>query len=175
MKVRCLTQYRTLLGSKYSWWSGNARFLDLNGKLLGAHVSHAGLIIFWAGTMTLFELSHFVYEKPLYEQGMILLPHLATLALCLGPGGEITELYAYFVMTVIHLISSAVLALGGVFHALVGPEKLEETAYGFIYSYQWEDRYRLTAILAAHLGTLSGGSLRRVRSTTICYTPTLSM
>ena len=30
--------------------------------------------------MTLFELSHFVPEKPLYEQGFILLPHLATLA-----------------------------------------------------------------------------------------------
>ena len=159
MKVRCLKKYRTLLGSKYSWWLGNYRFIDLNGKLLGAHVSHAGLIIYWAGTMTLFELSHYVSEKPLYEQGMILLPHLGTLALAVGPGGEITELYAYFVISVLHLISSAVLALGGLFHSLVGPEKLEETAYGFIYSYQWEDRYRLTAILAAHLGTLSFGSL----------------
>jgi photosystem II CP43 chlorophyll apoprotein len=37
--------------------------------------------------MALFELSHFVPEKPLYEQGFILLPHLATLALCIGPGG----------------------------------------------------------------------------------------
>jgi photosystem II CP43 chlorophyll apoprotein len=26
------------------WWSGNTRFVNLSGKLLGAHVAHAGLI-----------------------------------------------------------------------------------------------------------------------------------
>ena len=82
-------QRRTLVGSRYSWWSGNARFISLSGKFLGAHVVHTALIIFWSGSMALFELSHFVNEKPLYEQGFILLPHLATLALCIGPGGEI--------------------------------------------------------------------------------------
>jgi photosystem II CP43 chlorophyll apoprotein len=34
--------------------------------------------------MALFELSHFAQEKPFYEQGSILLPHLATLSF--GPG-----------------------------------------------------------------------------------------
>ncbi|KAK6767851.1 hypothetical protein RDI58_034905 [Solanum bulbocastanum] len=29
--------------------------------------------------MNLFEVAHFVPEKPMYEQGLILLPHLATL------------------------------------------------------------------------------------------------
>ncbi|KAG8391166.1 hypothetical protein BUALT_Bualt01G0159500 [Buddleja alternifolia] len=43
------------------------------GKLLGAHVAHAGLIVFWAGAMNLFEVAHFVPEKPMYEQGLILL------------------------------------------------------------------------------------------------------
>jgi photosystem II CP43 chlorophyll apoprotein len=43
---------------------------NLSGKLLGAHVAHAGLIVFWAEAMNLFEfeVAHFV---PMYEQGLI--------------------------------------------------------------------------------------------------------
>jgi photosystem II CP43 chlorophyll apoprotein len=36
-------------------------WLNFHGeKLLGAHVAHAGLIVFWAGAMNLFEVAHFV-------------------------------------------------------------------------------------------------------------------
>jgi photosystem II CP43 chlorophyll apoprotein len=150
---------RTLVGSRYSWWSGNARFIELSGKFLGAHVAHAALIMFWSGSMTLFELSHFLREKPLYEQGFILLPHLATLAYSVGPGGEITDVYSYFVIGVLHLISSGILGLGGIYHAIFGPERLEETTYGFIFAYQWQDRFRITAILGSHLGTLGIAAL----------------
>jgi len=140
--------------SRYGWWSGNARFISLSGKFLGAHLAHAALIMFWSASMTLFELSHFAAEKPLYEQGFILLPHLATLAFSVGPGGEITDVYSYFVIGVLHLICSGVLGIGGIYHAIFGPERLEETTYGFIFGYQWQDRFRITAILGAHLGTL---------------------
>ncbi|KAF1895329.1 hypothetical protein Lal_00043975 [Lupinus albus] len=37
------------------------------------------LSIYLDGAMNLFEVAHFVPEKPMYEQGLILLPHLATL------------------------------------------------------------------------------------------------
>jgi photosystem II CP43 chlorophyll apoprotein len=74
---------RRLVTSRYSWWAGNARFIKLSGKFLGAHLAHAALIMFWAGSMSVFELSHFVPVKPLYEQGFILLPHLASLALAM--------------------------------------------------------------------------------------------
>ena len=88
---------RTLLGSSYSWWSGNARLIKLSGKDLGAHVVHTALIIFWCGSMALFELSHLVCNKPLFEQGFILLPHLGTLAFSVGVGGEIIDIYSYLV------------------------------------------------------------------------------
>ena len=110
---------RTLVGSKYAWWSGNARFIELSGKFLGAHIAHAALIMLWAGSMTLFKLSHYVKEKPLYEQGFILLPHLSTLSFGIGPGGEVTDVYAFFTVAVLHLISAGVLSLGGIYHAIL--------------------------------------------------------
>jgi hypothetical protein len=79
----------TIEESGYAWWSGNARLINLSGKLLGAHVAHAGLMVFWCGAMTLFEVAHYIPEKPLYEQGCILLPHLATLGWAVKPMGEV--------------------------------------------------------------------------------------
>ena len=67
---------RDIESTGFAWWSGNARLINVSGKLLGAHVAHAGLMVFWAGAMILFEVSHFVPEKPLYEQGFICMQHL---------------------------------------------------------------------------------------------------
>jgi hypothetical protein len=46
--------------------------------------------------MKLFDIAHFVPETPMYEQGLILLQHLATLGYGLGPGGEILNTFPYF-------------------------------------------------------------------------------
>ena len=119
---------------------------------------HTAIIILWAGSMALFELSHFVPEKPLYEQGFILLPHLATLALSIGPGGEIRSIIPEFILSAFHLICAGILGLGGIYHAIFGPERLEETTYGFVFGYQWQDRFRITAILGSHLVTLGCGA-----------------
>jgi len=140
----------------FAWWSGNARLINLSGKLLGAHVAHAGLIVFWAGAMNLFEVAHFVPEKPMYEQGLILLPHLATLGYGVGPGGEVLDTFPYFVSGVLHLISSAVLGFGGVYHSIIGPETLEES-YPF-FGYLWKDKNKMTTILGIHLVLLGFGA-----------------
>jgi len=150
---------RTLLGSRYSWWTGNGRFIDLSGKFLGAHVAHSGLIMFWAGAMVIFEVAHFVKEKPLYEQGFILIPHLTTLAYGSGPGGEVTSTYPMFVIGVFHMISSGLLGIGGIYHSIFGPDKLEETKLGIPFAYSWQDRFKISSILGAHLGAIGLGSI----------------
>lgn len=141
----------------FAWWAGNARLINLSGKLLGAHVAHAGLIVFWAGAMTLFEVAHFVPEKPMYEQGLILLPHLGTLGFGVGPGGEVIDTFPYFVVGVLHLISSAVLGFGGIYHAVRGPETLEE--YSSFFGYDWKDKNQMTNIIGYHLILLGCGAL----------------
>ncbi len=140
----------------FAWWAGNARLINLSGKLLGAHVAHAGLIVFWAGAMTLFEVAHFIPEKPMYEQGLILIPHMATLGWGVGPGGEVIDTFPYFVIGVLHLISSAVLGLGGIYHAVRGPEVLEE--YSSFFGYDWKDKNQMTNIIGYHLILLGLGA-----------------
>ena len=46
----------------YAWYVGNARLINLSGRLLGAHIAHSGLIVFWAGAMMLFEVNHFILQ-----------------------------------------------------------------------------------------------------------------
>ncbi|MGB3262462.1 MAG: chlorophyll a/b binding light-harvesting protein [Microcoleus sp.] len=143
-------------GETFPWWAGNARLINLSGRLLGAHVAQAGLIVLWAGAYTLFELSRFNPEFPMYEQGLILLPNLARLGFGVGAGGKIVDTYPYFQIGVIHLISSAFLGFGGIFHSLKGPATLEEKTPFF--GYRWEDADKMTTILGIHLVLLGVGA-----------------
>jgi photosystem II CP43 chlorophyll apoprotein len=153
------TSINSTLVPETGWWSGNARLVNLSGKLLGAHVAHAGLIILWAGGMTLFELSHFNPNQPMYEQGLILLPHLATLGIGVGKSGAIVDTYPYFVIGVMHLISSAVLGAGGLFHSLMGQEVLpHNSSLSGFFGYDWKDKRKMTTILGIHLILLGIGA-----------------
>ncbi len=145
--------------SEVGWLAGNARLVNLSGKLLGAHVAHAGLIMLWAGGMTLFELSHFDPSVPMPDQGLILLPHLATLGFGVGENGSITDPYPFYVIGVLHLIASAVLGAGGIFHALLGPEVLkQDSSFAGFFGYDWKDDDKMTTIIGIHLILLGFGA-----------------
>lgn len=139
------------------WRAGNARLVNLSGMLLGAHVAHAGLIVLWVGAITLFEVAGFKPNQPMYEQGLIVLPNLARLGFGVGEGGKVIDTYPYFVIGVLHLISSAVLGAGGIFHATKGPKKLEDRVPFF--GYRWNDANKMTTILGIHLVVLGMGAL----------------
>jgi len=144
------------MNSQIPWRAGNARLVNLSGMLLGAHVAHAGLIVLWAGAITLFEVSRLQLGQPMYEQGLILLPNLARLGIGVGEGGAIVDTYPYFAIGVIHLISSAFLGAGGLFHVFKGPKQLEERFPFF--GYRWDDANQMTTILGIHLTLLGAGA-----------------
>ena len=142
------------------WWVGNARLKDLSGRLLGAHLAHGGLIMFWAGTVTILEYSRLTPDVPFYEQGLLLIPNLARLGWGIGAEGAVIDPYPYLAIGMLHLVASAVLAAGGLYHVFRGPAVLKDGS-GLVASfhYDWDDPKKLSRILGAHLLFLGIGAL----------------
>lgn len=136
----------------WSWLVGNARLINLSGQLLGAHLAHAGLIMFWAGSITLLEIDRFVPNLPLSEQGLLLIPNLARLGWGVSTDGTIVNTYPYFVIGMLHLVASAVLGAGGLFHVFRGAANLKDASgRASKFHYEWDDPQKLGFILGHHL------------------------
>ncbi|MEL6354888.1 MAG: chlorophyll a/b binding light-harvesting protein [Cyanobacteria bacterium J06627_28] len=131
---------------------GNARLIDRSGQLLGAHIAHAGLIMFWAGSITVSQALSYDPSLPLGEQDLSLISNLVRLGWGVGADGQIMSRYPFFVIGMLHLVASAVLGAGGLFHVFGGPAKLKDAVgQAKKFHYEWDDPKQLTLILGHHL------------------------
>jgi len=138
----------------YGWWAGNSGVTNRSGKFIAAHAAHTGLIAFWAGAFTLFELARYDPSVPMGHQPLIALPHLATLGIGFDANGVIMgDTGAVVGVAVVHLIASMVYGAGGLLHSLLftGDMQDSEVAQARKFKLEWDNPDNQTFILGHHL------------------------
>jgi photosystem II CP43 chlorophyll apoprotein len=88
-----------------------------------------------------------------------LLPHLAALGWGVGSNGQILETDTYLAIGMIHVVASAVLAAGGLYHVVRAPANLATGSSPVArFHYEWTDAKQLGLILGHHLILLGIGA-----------------
>lgn len=105
--------------SEFPWYQGNSRLIDrsVQGKWLAAHILQMAIIMFWVGINTLSENQVFDPGLPMYDQGLVLIPHLAAEGFGVGAGGVVTNPGVYVQVALVHMVASVVLFFGAYYHA----------------------------------------------------------
>jgi len=140
-------------GVTYGWWAGNSGVTNRSGKFIAAHAAHTGLIAFWAGAFTLFELARFDPSVPMGHQPLIALPHLAALGLGFDETGAFVGGTAVVSIAVVHLVLSMVYGAGGLMHSLLFSSDMQESSVPQArkFKLEWDNPDNQTFILGHHL------------------------
>ena len=101
----------------YGWWVGNSVVTNKSSRFIGSHVAHTGLICFAAGANTLWELARYDSSVPMGHQGMVSIPHLASIGLGFDEAGVWTGV-GVATIAIFHCIFSLVYGSAALLHAL---------------------------------------------------------
>ncbi|WP_320677153.1 chlorophyll a/b binding light-harvesting protein [Prochlorococcus sp. MIT 1300] len=136
----------------YGWWAGNSVVTNRSGRFIAAHAAHTGLIAFWAGSFTLWELARYDASVPMGHQPLIVLPHLATLGIGFDEAGVWTGA-GVITIGILHLVFSMVYGAGGLLHAVLFNEDMQssEVAQARKFKLEWDNPENQTFILGHHL------------------------
>ena len=137
----------------YGWWAGNSRLTNSSGKFIAAHAAHTGLITFWAGAITLFELARYDPSIPMGHQPLIALPHLAAIGIGFDQSGAVWTGANVSSVAIVHLIGSLVYAGGALLHSVLFSADMQDSEVGQArkFKLEWDNPDNQTFILGHHL------------------------
>ena len=136
----------------YGWWVGNSVVTNRAGRFIGSHVAHTGLICFAAGANTLWEVARYNPEIPMGHQGMVSIPHLASIGIGFDEAGLFTGA-GVATIGIFHLIFSLVYGAAGLAHSLLFDPDLKSGPIPTTpkFKLEWENPDNQTFILGHHL------------------------
>jgi len=122
------------------------------GRFIGSHVAHTGLICFAAGANTLWEVARYNPEIPMGHQGMVSIPHLASIGIGFDEAGLFTGV-GVATIGIFHLIFSLVYGAAGLAHSLLFDPDLKSGPIPTTpkFKLEWENPDNQTFILGHHL------------------------